>query len=650
MRSKNNIKKQTPKIAKTPAHQNLQKTGSARTSGKHTERMLRAQSEILEMVAANKPLHSIFQRLTKLNDALTENVHSSILLLDEERRKFAEAIATSIPQDYSKLLIGIEIGDNIGSCGTACYRGETVIVDDIENDPKWAPFVDLVLPFGFRSCWSSPIISKDGSVLGSFALYSKSVRTPTTLEIELVEMSTRLASIAIDNHTTLRAIRTAAESDPLTGLTNRSSFSEKLKEKIARTREENGRFVIAYLDLDGFKSINDQYGHHCGDELLTIVAKRLSQVTIENTVVARLGGDEFAVISNIQAPESGMLDRVQVMLETLTQPVVIDSNQLDISTSVGIAVYPDHGETADELLNRADVAMYHAKRSGRNRVRLYDAKIDQETRDHEKRLKTLENAIQAGEIDIDFQPQFGIDGQTVFGFEALARWQSPSMGRLLPAYFIALAEEADLIAPIGQSVLTKACHQARLWSQEAQNPPCVAVNVSAHQFRDGLILKQVEHALAESGLDPRFLELELTETVLMHDARNATEIMNRLKSLGVRIALDDFGTGYSNLSALATFPIDTLKIDRSIVKNIEYCDASAAITSAIIAMGHKLDMKVLAEGVETEKQLEFLASNNCDLVQGFLFGKPIGCTQTLNLAKFGAFMPETRKTLAVTAF
>lgn len=597
-----------------------------------TELMLRAQTEILEMVAMNSPLEKVFQRITKLNDEQADGVFSSIMLLDREGRSFCDVISFSLPEEYTKQFIGLEIGDNRGSCGTACYRKQTVIVEDIEEDSRWEPYREAVRPFGFRSCWSAPIMRADGTVAGSFALYSKSVRKPTTFEAELFDLGAWLASIAIESHSAAEAVRIAAETDPLTGVMNRGMFNKRLQSRIYEADVDGGRFAVVFIDLNDFKLVNDRYGHRVGDTYLKVLGERIREIAGTDFIAARVGGDEFALIMDVADRSADIEGPVSEFMARLQQPVFAAGLNLSVSGCAGVAVYPDHGSTADLLLAHADDAMYHAKRNRLNRAQIYDGSIGQEDRSREMRISAIRKGIEADEFETDFQPQFNLSDGSIDGFEALVRWAHPELGRLNPSYFIGLAEETGLIVPLGEQVLLKACRDARQWQLETGQTISIAVNVSAHQFCDGAILKQVERALDETGLPPGLLELELTETVLA-DMSTAASVMSDLHRMGVRTALDDFGTGYSNLSALAAMPLHRLKIDRSIIQDIPVNSAAGSIASAIIAMGHKLDMQVLAEGVETSEQLDFLIENGCDAAQGFFLGRPVGFDQSLALLK-----------------
>nr|WP_306431180.1 EAL domain-containing protein [Rhizobium sp. L1K21] len=598
------------------------------TTQKQTEMMLRAQTEILEMVATNQPLQAIFQRISKLNDEQANGVYSSIMLLDRDGKHFTDSVSAFLPEAYTKQFLGVEIGDNIGSCGTACFRKQTVIVEDIYSDPKWAPFRDAVRPFGYRSCWSSPIMRSDGSVAGSFALYSKSARKPTNFEAQLFDVGTWLASIAIESHSAVQAVRIAAETDPLTGLNNRGNFSRQQQAWIKRARQDESRFATIFIDLDGFKLVNDRYGHKVGDDYLKLVGARMREIGVDDYVMARVGGDEFALLRTVEGEIAQLKTEVETFMHRLSQPLDVHGLRLSVSGTAGVAIFPDHGNLADTLLTNADSAMYYAKKRGSGQVKLYNVSIDNEHRSREMRIAALEKAITHGEIDLDFQPQFDLVKGGIDGFEALARWQHPQLGRLSPAYFIDLAEEAGLIVPLGGSVLNRACKRAKSWSDKTGKWVSVAVNVSALQFTDGIILEQVRQALSKSGLPAACLELELTETALA-DTKSAAATMAELHGMGVRTALDDFGTGYSNLSALAAMPLDRLKIDRSIIQDIPGNPAAASIASAIIAMGQKLEMKVLAEGVETREQLDFLKENDCDAAQGYYLGRPVSFEDAL---------------------
>ena len=427
--------------------------------------------------------------------------------------------------------------------------------------------------------------------------------------------------------------------DSLTELPNRLFFKEHLQHMIALAQRQNLKLGVLFLDLDGFKRINDTLGHHLGDLVLQATGERLRNsirasdtlvrtgAALDGLAIARLGGDEFTVLlSAIERNEDAATVAERIRLN-LAQPLIFGDHELYTTTSIGITIYPDDGETAEELLKNADLAMYYAKRSGGNMYRYFSAKMSETALQRLTLENQLRKAIERGELDLHYQPQLDVVTGKFCGLEALLRWDSHELGRISPAEFIPLAEETGLIVSIGEWVLRKACQQAK--KLQDQNIPFnrMAVNVSAIQFLHKGFSSLVTKILAETGLKPEVLELELTESVLINDEDIVLNVLQSLKKIGVQLAIDDFGTGYSSLSRLKSFPIDRLKIDQGFVRNIEQDSDNAAIVVAVIAMAEGMDMKVIAEGVETDGQLAFLKNKRCNEVQGYLLSKPLPSAQ-----------------------
>ncbi len=426
-----------------------------------------------------------------------------------------------------------------------------------------------------------------------------------------------------------------AHHDLLTGLPNRLFFADRLRQAQALARRQKQQCAVLFLDLDRFKIINDTLGHAVGDQLLQEAARRLRSCVREIDTVARLGGDEFAIVLvNLHAP--GDAEQVAAkILANLAKPVLIDTHELFITTSIGISVFPLHGEDADLLIKRADVAMYQAKSLGRNNFQLYDRTMDL---DSERRMvleRGLRKAIDREEFRIFYQPKIDAETGQVTALEALLRWEHPEMGLLSPADFISLAEETGLIIPIGEWVLRKACRQNREWQELGLPRVRVAVNLSGFQLQQRNLVEMVGVILAETGLPGEDLEFEIAETVIMQNPEFAVAILGQLRELGIHISIDDFGTGYSSLAHLKRFSINTLKIDKTFVRNIEVNSTDAAIATAIISMGTSLNLKVIAEGVETAGQFNMLRDRQCDEMQGYLFSRPLPADQVADYLRGG---------------
>ena len=423
-----------------------------------------------------------------------------------------------------------------------------------------------------------------------------------------------------------------AHHDPLTDLPNRILLSERLDQAITLAHRHNKTLALLYLDLDRFKHVNDSLGHAVGDQLLKAVARRLVECVRASDTVSRQGGDEFVVLLSELGNVEDAAACAEKLLQAIQLPYLIDGDEIHTTASIGIAVYPTDGMVCETLLQNADLAMYEAKERGRNNSQCYRLDLNSDATERQSLNSSLRHAIQRGEFTLYYQPIIDLSTGVPSRAEALIRWRHPTRGVISPAQFISIAEESGLIVPIGRWVLREACRQAKVWQDEGLSLMKLAVNISAVELRSKDFVEGVKTILAETNFDPVCLELELTETFLMQDSKSTVVVLRALKELGLRLALDDFGTGYSSLSYMKRFPIDTLKIDRSFVRNITTDADDASIVSAVINMGKSLHLGVVAEGVETQEQLKFLQESNCPEAQGYHFSYPLTAT------KFAAFL------------
>jgi diguanylate cyclase len=428
-------------------------------------------------------------------------------------------------------------------------------------------------------------------------------------------------------------LRHLATHDALTGLPNRVLLDDRISQAIVHAERDKRQFALLVLDLDRFKYINDSLGHHAGDELLSRVALRLRGVVNEVDTVARVGGDEFVLLLPSVSTRDEALRIARLAIDELQSPVRISGMNLHVASSVGIAFHPDHGVSADQLLAHADAAMYCAKQRGRNNLQMYEAGMDTGTRERVKLESDLHSALRHGELELFYQPKVDTDTDSFDSVEALVRWRHPERGLILPENFIPLAEECGLINAIGEWVLREACRQCSAWQREGLPAIRVAVNVSPTQFRQGDLLGAIRCAVEQTGLHPRFLELELTESAVMTNPEESAAVLEELNGMGVLVSVDDFGTGYSSMSYLRRFPIDKLKIDRGFVKDLITRAEDASIVRAIISLAHSLRLKVVAEGVETLEQLRSLKSMGCDQYQGFHFSPPLTAADLASLLR-----------------
>jgi len=458
----------------------------------------------------------------------------------------------------------------------------------------------------------------------------------------LRQANAQLVIATIEAHTLAEQVQTAladldhlAHHDVLTDLPNRILLNDRIAQAISLAQRHGKRFAVMFMDLDQFKHINDSLGHAVGDRLLQSVAQRLMRSVRHSDTVSRQGGDEFVVLlPDIEHAEDVALSAQKVLM-AIAHPHLIDRHDLHIGVSIGISIYPDDGQDAGALIKHADTAMFHAKDNGRNTYAFFEQEMTARAIARQSIEADLRLALERQEFVLHYQPKINLLSGTIVGIEALVRWEHPQRGLLEPAEFVPIAEDSGLILPIGRWVLREACFQARAWQDAGLPPITVAVNTSALEFRAGDFLEYLRATLEASRLEPRYLELELTESVLMRDAASADSVLHALADLGVKLAVDDFGTGYSSLSYLRQFPIDTLKIDQSFVNQLTRNPDDATIVSAVISMGKSLKKSVIAEGVETAEQAAFLLAQHCDEGQGYFFSRPVGAEALAVLLQTG---------------
>jgi diguanylate cyclase (GGDEF)-like protein len=427
----------------------------------------------------------------------------------------------------------------------------------------------------------------------------------------------------------------SAQHDFLTGLPNRMLLNDRITQAIALEARNLRNVAMLCLDLDGFKHVNDSLGHPIGDKLLQSVARRLEGCVRGSDTVSRQGGDEFVVLLSEVAHAEDVAITAKRLLEAVAHTHLIEEHELHITTSIGISIYPDDGTEAETLLKNADTAMYQAKEGGRQTYRFFEPAMNLRAVERQSIEESLRRALERGEFALHYQPKIDLLTGAITSAEALLRWTHPVRGPVPPVDFIAIAENCGLIAPIGQWVLREACRQAQCWAAAGLPLVTMAVNISGKEFQNDNFVDDVFAILKETGLDPRSLELELTESVLMKSAASTQATLRALRDQGIRLAIDDFGTGYSSLSYLTTFPIDTLKIDQSFVRQISLIPAETTIVTAVIGIARNLNLRVVAEGVETAEELEFLQTKECDEAQGYYFSRPIPPGQFAHLLHNG---------------
>lgn len=725
------------------------------TARKHSETMLGSQMTVLEMIARRAPLADILTTLIHAVEAQAPEMLCSVLLLDAEGQHLRHGATSRLPVAYSSAIDGAAIGEAAGSCGTAAFRGEAVIVTDIATDPLWKDYAHLVLPHGLQACWSTPIFSAHHRVLGTFAVYYRQPGSPTPRHQQIIAMATHTAAVAIEREQSEAALRDGAEYtqtildnvadgiittniqgtiesfnnaaarifgysaeemlgqsvnllmpglyeddgngqqeglkdvlsrvlgkrremegqhrdgstfpmelsvsrvlhngqvkliglvsdiserrrheeriqrlafyDSLTELPNRRLLMDRLQHALASSARSGSLGALLLLDLDHFKNLNDTHGHDAGDLLLCQVAERLTRCVREGDTVARLGGDEFVVVleslgNNVHEAAARAKAVGEHILSLLSQTYLLDEIEHYSTPSIGITLFSQHAETVDVVLKRADVAMYQAKAAGRNTLQFFDSDLQASLAARTALETDMRLGLTQEQFMLFYQPQVDGEGR-ITGAEALLRWHHPVKGMISPADFIPLAEQSGFILPLGQWVLQTACEQLVHWAGDPTTRELtLAINVSARQFRQIGFVEQVLDVIQATGADPTRIKLELTESLLVNNLDDVIGKMRALKSCGVGFSLDDFGTGYSSLGYLRQLPLDQLKIDQSFVRDVLVDPNDAVIARTIIALGLSLGLAVIAEGVETEGQRAFLATNGCYAYQGYLFARPM---------------------------
>jgi diguanylate cyclase (GGDEF)-like protein/PAS domain S-box-containing protein len=515
--------------------------------------------------------------------------------------------------------------------GRAWAGQEPLVLTDLGSEQGFSRTA-AALQAGLHGALALPI-AVAGRVFGVIELFSAGTIQPDEALMQLLKSLGAQIGQSFQRKLAEDQLRFVATHDSLTDLPNRSMFNERLRHALHQSTRYNRGIAVMFIDIDRFKLVNDSLGHSAGDRLLQDCAGRLIECLRESDTVARLGGDEFVVmVENFTAPKDAIAV-AQKILTGLARPFFVDGQEFLMSASIGISTFPDDGKDAETLLKNADIAMYRAKDLGRNNYQFYSAQMNKHTFERLAMESSLRRAIERNEFLLHYQPKLDLRNGAISGVEALIRWQHPDWGMVSPAQFIPLAEETGLIVQIGEWVLKTACEQNKRWRDQGIPPMRVAVNLSARQFAQKTLLSDIAKTIAQSGLTPDCLELEITESLVMTNPEHATEILHKLKAMGISLSIDDFGTGYSSLAYLKRFPIDCVKIDRSFIKDIPAEADDMAITRGVIALGHSLRLKVVAEGVETVEQQDFLRSNGCDEMQGFLFSKPLPAEEVTALLR-----------------
>lgn len=600
---------------------------------KQSAKLLELQRSIMEKVALGEDPHLTLDALCHSVEAMIEGAVASVMKYDDSQTFLEVISAPSLPEQAIACLNGLVPDTYAGSCGTAVYSNEAQYVYNTTVDDRWQYFQQFVIDFNVGACWSVPIRTSSNAAMGSFALSSFEQRKPSLFYRSLLETAAHIAGIILKRQQEEKILWDMAHYDALTGLPNRSYFHLTLELALEKANQNDSQLALLFLDLDKFKDVNDSEGHECGDKVLKYVAKQVQGCLSSQDTLARIGGDEFIVL--IEGSEHGsflqdICDNIQRALVQENRPKYIKQS---LSTSIGISLYPDDGDTASILLRNADTAMYEAKRQGGAQNCFYKQTLTQEVVDRVALTQELEQALVANQFVVHYQPQYCCNSGLIKGMEALVRWQHPVKGLVSPAEFIQVAEDSGLITEIDEQVFSIACTQCVEWWRIGFPQFILAVNLSVAELKDGYAEKLLSK-LQETQFPIEQLELEITESMVM-DSSSRDEL-KKLHELGFKISMDDFGTGHSSLAQLKHLPITKLKIDRSFVKDIPQDASDMVVAQTIIAMGHSLGLKIVAEGVETYEQKDFLIAKGSDFLQGYLLSKPLSAEQMAGLLKENA--------------
>lgn len=612
------------KITKLPAVSDVPHTaGSPLPEMPILSGLLAAQARVMKMVLHGDDLQAILDDIARMVEQLASDALCSVLLLSEDGEHFQRSAGPSLPSSFHQAILELTVDPATGSCGAAAYQRAPVITTDIASDPLWRNYQGLAVPNKLAACYSRPFFGKSGQVLGTVAIYHRVPGAPDEFAMQMLAAAADLAGVAVSAYIAERQIRDLSSYDVLTGLPNRDRFRQLLEEELHQARRRGQAAGLLCIDLDRFRLVNESLGQKAGDAVLRQTARRLRQVAGATDETARLGADEFVVLVRNPSSLESLQSLAYELAQALAEPVEVDRRVFRQTASIGLCLFPDDGDDAQALMRGADLAMSQAKAQGGNAVCHYAADMLAASIQRLALRADLPGAAQRNELRLLYQPKLDLRSGLVTGAEALVRWVHPQYGLLSPAMFIPIAETSGDIMDIGNWVLHEACRQMAAWRTAGEVMLPVAINLSARQFADPALAANIESAIRRYDLDGELLELEVTESLVIEDPARAVKVLSALQAIGVQIAVDDFGTGYSSLAQLKRFPVNSLKIDRSFVQDIPGEPNDAAIVKAIIAMGHALNLKVIAEGVETPEQLGFLQRHDCDAIQGYYLSPPL---------------------------
>ena len=607
----------------------------------NTELLLRVQTEVLEAVARGEELADVGTILCRLVERQLPDVICSILLVEDG--KVRSLSGPSLPASYTAAVDGVAVGPKAGSCGTAAWRGEPVIVTDIENDPLWADYKALALPLGLAACWSSPILDKEGKVVATFAFYYRTKRGPSEFERDIVATCVHLCALAIAHERVRAKNLRLAFFDVLTGLPNRGHFNAALAERIVVGEP----FGLILLDIDHLKLANDSIGHAAGDALIRTIAERLSRCGAD-ILPCRQGGDEFALLVANCADHSGLEAAATRVLAAVSGIVEVGDQAIDAHVTLGGAVYGLDGTDSDTLCQNADFALYQAKQTHRGGYVGFRQDLRIAMVERIAAVRRLGAAMTEGRLVPYYQPIVRLDTAEIVGLEALARMILPDGTVVSASAFQSALDDPRIAYDLTGRMLGQVARNIRTWLDAGIPFQHVGINVTTGDFQRGDLAERVQRIFADEDVSLRHVVLEVNESVFMGGNDQAVpRSVEALRQQGLLVALDDFGTGYASLTHLLSFPVDVIKIDRSFVEQLGADQPSSVLTRAILDIAHQLDMRVIAEGIETSDQVAILRRYGCQMGQGYLYSRPVpaeNATQLLQL--FGQKLPQRQRASA----
>ena len=598
------------------------------------------QEKVIGALLKEESLESVLTLLCHEIERIAPEVIVSILSVDSAGILHPLA-SPGLPTDYSRAIEGLSIGPVAGSCGTAAYRGEPVLVTDINHDPLWADYKHLAQKSGLQACWSLPVRNGCGRIAATFALYFREARGPDPLHAHLVTAGTHLCMLALEREEARQSIRKMAFYDGLTGLPNRSFLLAQAQRSLLEMAREQAELAVLFIDLDRFKQINDALGHASGDELLRVMAQRLRSMLRESDLVGRLSGDEFVLVLT-RMDSTQVTTFLERLMALLNRPSTIAGTSVVVSASVGISLFPADGQDMESLLHRADIAMYQAKRTERGSFSFFVEEMNRIAQDRLVMETALRTALASDTLQLFYQPQIDLNSGRLVGVEALARWRHPTLGDISPSQFVPLAEECGLINELSQWVLQEACEQLAQWRQQGLVIPSLSINLSPINFHNLNLAELIDDQLQRYGLQPSDLCVEVTEGLLLSKSPGTEQTIRDLHALGVRLAIDDFGTGYSSLGYLRHLPISELKLDKSFVDDLEYDTSCRALSESVIGIGKGLSLQVVAEGIECAIQRDILKAQGYEVGQGNFFSIPLPGEAFMQFIRLPGYSAATR--------